>query len=269
MQRMIHRPRLEWLPYIRSLETNKKYPENLYKEAARRLSGFFIGMKIMGKTFKSPISAAYGSNMSRIIDYGNSLPSRATKTVRKRLPKSSLVDKVKDNHPTELVTVNLLHKKYGLRLEVAIDFLKEFRSHNRKVRNNEKEIKEEIEKLDKKADNVLSVSDRLSSIRERYASEIRIHGEETTVKEGFVYLMRNVSFPGWVKAGMTIDYEQRLGIYNQCDPEKRFEYIGIKWIPNRRIGESILLEELGKAASFNHGEWFRIDEALCKEIFLK
>lgn len=113
----------------------------------------------------------------------------------------------------------------------------------------------------------------LAGIRGRYGEEIRQKGEQTSVREGFVYLATNPCFPGWVKAGMTIDYELRLGTYNTSDPLSRFEYVKLAWTPDRRDAERLLLTALQRTAAETRGEWFRmlLQEAIiifdsCKRI---
>lgn len=98
----------------------------------------------------------------------------------------------------------------------------------------------------------------LADIRKRYGDEIRQSGEQTSVQEGFIYLVTNLCFPGWVKAGMTIDFELRIGTYNTSDPLSRFEYAKLSWTPNRRTAERKLLAALQNTALETRGEWFKI-----------
>ena len=99
----------------------------------------------------------------------------------------------------------------------------------------------------------------LEDIRKRYGEEIRLHGEQTAVREGFVYLVTHPCFSGWVKAGMTIDYEMRMRTYNICDPLSRFELFSAKWAKDRRLAEKDLLEKLNSLAHEMRGEWARIE----------
>lgn len=98
----------------------------------------------------------------------------------------------------------------------------------------------------------------LEDIRRRYGDEIRQRGEQTSAREGFVYLVIHPCFEGWVKGGMTIDYEQRLGMYNTSDPLSRFEYAELTWVPDRRQAERVLLASLQEIADETRGEWSRI-----------
>lgn len=107
----------------------------------------------------------------------------------------------------------------------------------------------------------------LADIRRRYEVEIRTKGEQTSVKEGFVYLVIHPSFEGWVKAGMTIDYELRLATYNVADPLSRFELKATKWVADRRNAEKKLLERLRQAAGEMRGEWAHIELMEAVKIF--
>lgn len=108
---------------------------------------------------------------------------------------------------------------------------------------------------------------KLLDIRKNYGDEIRKHGEQTSIKEGFVYLIENASYQGWVKVGMAFDYEKRLRVYNQYDPEQRFAITGLRWVADRRAEESKILLQMEKVASKKSGEWFRIDSDLSLNVF--
>jgi hypothetical protein len=107
----------------------------------------------------------------------------------------------------------------------------------------------------------------LEGIRDKYGDEIRKRGEQTSIPEGFVYLVTHDLFPGWVKAGMTIDFEIRLGTYNISDPLSRFRFAALRWVPNRRQAERELLSQLADEADNQAGEWFEMPLPVAKEIF--
>lgn len=92
-------------------------------------------------------------------------------------------------------------------------------------------------------------------------------GMHRTGKEGFIYLVQNPAFEGWVKCGMTVDCGDRLKSYNGYDPICRFSFITTKRVENRRQAETQLLKEVSFKSSLQNGEWFKIDESLCIEIF--
>lgn len=110
----------------------------------------------------------------------------------------------------------------------------------------------------RKVSHAEALAHALQSIRARFGDEIRQKGEQTTVREGFIYLATHPCFEGWVKAGMTIDYELRLATYNVADPLSRFEMPLVAWVPDRRDSEKALLRELSCLASEMRGEWAHI-----------
>ncbi len=107
----------------------------------------------------------------------------------------------------------------------------------------------------------------LEDIRRRYGDEMRQKGEQTSAREGFVYLVIHPCFGGWVKGGMTIDYEQRLSTYNTSDPLSRFEYAELAWVPDRRNAERVLLAALQEITDETRGEWFRSDVQDALRVF--
>jgi predicted GIY-YIG superfamily endonuclease len=109
--------------------------------------------------------------------------------------------------------------------------------------------------------------EKLCHIKQKYEEEIRIHGEQTRIQEGFVYIMKNPSWNGWIKAGMTIDYQSRLRTYNVNDPHEKFNFLCLKWVENRRDAEIELLSELNKVSDIRNGEWFCISDEEASKIF--
>jgi hypothetical protein len=104
-----------------------------------------------------------------------------------------------------------------------------------------------------------SIYDRLNDIRTKISNEQLIHGEQTKINEGFVYLLTNPSWNGWVKVGMTVDFEQRLSSYNIYDPYKRYSFIDIKWTSDRKSAEKHLHTVFEIHSTNINGEWFEIE----------
>lgn len=73
------------------------------------------------------------------------------------------------------------------------------------------------------------------------------------IKEGFIYMISNPAFPGFLKIGMTTDVHNRLSAYQTYDPLKRYKIEMYKFVEDRRAYESSLLGEFGDAVS--NGEW--------------
>ena len=86
-------------------------------------------------------------------------------------------------------------------------------------------------------------------------------------KDGFVYLIENEAFPGWIKCGMTADLKSRLDSYNQYDPLKRFKIVSSKEVVNRRKAESWLIHEMKMKSDLVNGEWFRVNKDVAQTLF--
>jgi hypothetical protein len=108
--------------------------------------------------------------------------------------------------------------------------------------------------------------------RKKLASEMNLEnvdGVRNSKGNGFVYLVENEMFPGWIKCGMTTNLASRINTYNTNDPLRRFKLISDKKVIDRRLSEKNLIRELGLSASLVNGEWFRIDKDHALNIFQK
>ena len=142
--------------------------------------------------------------------------------------------------------------------------------NGRRIPNTTEKIEPSTESfIEDTAENAPHLRQILQDIRAKYGDEMRVHGEQTAIPEGFIYLVTHILFDGWVKAGMTIDFEQRLAAYNTSDPLSRFAFSRIKWVSNRRQAECDLLAKLALIAAEYRGEWFLIDHSAAVEIFNK
>lgn len=106
----------------------------------------------------------------------------------------------------------------------------------------------------------------LLDINLRRSEEDLDKGEQTSIEEGFVYLLEHPLYPGWVKAGMTVDYIKRMELYNQADPLSRYRYIDIHWVSNRRDREHQLLSDLAQQTKEVSGEWFFLDSDVALQV---
>lgn len=159
-------------------------------------------------------------------------------------------------------------REYGLSLPARkIKKQKKTYVKDNKIRLVEKE--HTVHKIKKDTEsNETILKNKLVDFRKMHKQEIKIHGEQTLLKEGFIYLISNKSFPGWIKAGMTIDFEARLKTYNICDPESRYKFEFVRWVDDRRLCEKRLLELLSEKSDKRKGEWFRLDKEASIETFL-
>lgn len=109
-------------------------------------------------------------------------------------------------------------------------------------------------------------------IKRRQLADItgtKLPGMQQTGKEGFIYLIRNPVYPGWIKCGMATCCRSRLKSYNGYDPTGGFSFIAQKSVNDRRRSEKQLLQEVALKADIQNGEWFKISENICLEIFNK
>lgn len=83
-------------------------------------------------------------------------------------------------------------------------------------------------------------------------------------QEGFVYIISNPKFVGWLKIGMTIDFESRLNTYQIGDPDRGYKFEALKFVSNRREAEYNLLLKIESISSTRQGEWVQVklEEAL-------
>ena len=193
----------------------------------------------------------------------NSIFVKKKKPVLKITPKfKKIIGIIKIKYSSSSVKYSDLMKEYNLselKAKYAISELKKYKLSL---------VKEEVTLIKDSTDNiVIDLHNKLCHIKNQYADELRIHGEQTSIKEGFIYLITNPSWDGWIKAGMTIDYQSRIMTYNINDPFGNYNFICLKWVDNRRDAENILLETLNKHSSTSKGEWFQINQSSASKIF--
>lgn len=221
---------------------------------------------------KKPEPKIYESNAEQVLHAGDMYPSpRALRATRINAEvKRALANK-------RLPTIAEVQTRYPFTEAAAEQFIQATKralqkSPSKKTVKSVKKLQSAYtggppESAPSPPDLALHLKTVLEDIRRRFGDEIRQRGEQTAVKEGFIYLVTHPCFEGWVKAGMTIDYELRLGTYNVADPLSRYEMVAIKWVDNRREAEMQLLEALGLSASEVRGEWMRIESDSAMAIF--
>jgi T5orf172 domain len=79
---------------------------------------------------------------------------------------------------------------------------------------------------------------------------------KTYLKEGFVYIIENEVFPGWLKIGSTIDQDARLRTYQTGDPFQRYKIAYSKYFNDRKFIELKIHAELQQYNK--RGEWFEV-----------
>jgi hypothetical protein len=84
------------------------------------------------------------------------------------------------------------------------------------------------------------------------------HIQLNAVKEGYVYLITNPAWTGWVKCGKAVDAEDRLRSYNTSAPHRDYKIGFSVFSKNRHAAESRAHRLLKKAARAAKNEWFKI-----------
>lgn len=83
-----------------------------------------------------------------------------------------------------------------------------------------------------------------------------------TVKNGFIYILHNASFPGWIKVGMAIDVEDRIKQFQTASPYRDYQLIKSYKVEDRREAEVMAHEALDTKGVGRRGEWFYVSHAV-------
>jgi len=95
----------------------------------------------------------------------------------------------------------------------------------------------------------------IAEVHARHWSEIEaVHNYRTGVAEGFVYIVTNPAWPGWVKIGSAIDPIDRSRSYNTGSPYRDYELKAYAYSDNRRELEAAIHD--GASDVRGQGEWF-------------
>jgi len=92
-----------------------------------------------------------------------------------------------------------------------------------------------------------------------------LKGYEKT-PEGYVYIIANPSFDGWLKIGMAIDAEDRCNGYQTSSPHRDYRLLYARRFNDRRKAETKTMNKLKKVVKEHNGEWFKTDRNTAQEI---
>jgi tRNA 2-selenouridine synthase SelU len=84
------------------------------------------------------------------------------------------------------------------------------------------------------------------------------------MKLGYLYIVTNTAFPGWVKVGTTYNLKERLHVYQTCDPYRRYKLVYSLHHPDFRVAEQKLKTSMKHFALEIKNEWYRIDLEMAK-----
>ena len=87
--------------------------------------------------------------------------------------------------------------------------------------------------------------------------QMKHKSDYSRIKEGFVYILTNPAWKGWLKVGMAIDANDRHNSYQTSSPYRDYTLQYKKFFTNRSKAEQDAHKQLiGKGNIFN-GEWFQ------------
>lgn len=84
------------------------------------------------------------------------------------------------------------------------------------------------------------------------------------MKSGFLYIITNEAFPGWVKVGTSTNLTERLHTYQTGDPFRRYRIVYSLQHPEFRHAEKKIKETMKHFALTIKGEWYEVDLGIAK-----
>jgi len=87
-----------------------------------------------------------------------------------------------------------------------------------------------------------------------------------SIKEGYVYIITNPAWSGWVKIGMAIDADDRCNGYQTSSPFRDYVLEHIIVTKNRRKTEAEAHKAASKLATSRNGEWFKLGVEEAKKV---
>ena len=100
------------------------------------------------------------------------------------------------------------------------------------------------------------VTERIKSKLKKIAKEGNrnaLQGYNKT-KEGYVYIITNPAWKGWLKVGMAVDAEDRCKSFQTSSPYRDYQLEYCAYFNNRRVAE----EKMVKVSDSNTSEWFKV-----------
>ena len=87
-----------------------------------------------------------------------------------------------------------------------------------------------------------------------------------SIKEGYVYVITNPAWPGWVKIGMAIDADDRCNGYQTSSPFRDYVLEHMIVTKNRRKTEAEAHKAASKLSTSSNGEWFELGVEEAKKV---
>lgn len=87
--------------------------------------------------------------------------------------------------------------------------------------------------------------------------------------EGYLYLIKNKAWPGWIKVGITKNINYRIRTYQTGSPYRDYEVVYSIKHPEYRSAEKKIKEQMKHFASEIRNEWFKISFELAKDRLIE
>ena len=87
---------------------------------------------------------------------------------------------------------------------------------------------------------------------------IKHEKEYASIKEGFVYVITNPAWKGWIKVGMALDAKDRCKQYQTSSPLRDYKLLYKRFFKDRKGAEYKAHKKLKGISSNQKGEWFKI-----------
>jgi hypothetical protein len=84
------------------------------------------------------------------------------------------------------------------------------------------------------------------------------------MKSGYLYIVTNPMFVGWIKIGTTWNLKERLHVYQTSDPFRNYKLEYSLHHPLFREAEKKIKEVMKHFALEIRGEWYKIDIKMAK-----
>jgi hypothetical protein len=91
-----------------------------------------------------------------------------------------------------------------------------------------------------------------------------VTAKQTSEKRGFVYIITNPAYPGYVKIGKALDVLSRLSSYQTYSPRRDYVLEDYKFFSNRKAAEDLMKKLLSGEQGDAEGEWFKVGVDMAK-----
>lgn len=83
--------------------------------------------------------------------------------------------------------------------------------------------------------------------------------------EGYLYLITNSAWPGWIKVGTTKNIKHRVRSYQTGSPFRDYQVVYSVKHPDYLLAEKRIRQQMEYFASDIRNEWFKVDLQIAKD----